>query len=362
MMTRLVLLGLVLLIGGCAAAPGMKMSPGSVEPKVEIIPITPELIAKQERARLEGVPSRLEIVGGEGDEGEYEYHIGPRDILSITVWDHPELTIPAGQFRAAETEGHRVAADGTIFYPYAGKVHVAGKTQAEVRELLTEKLSRQIANPQLDVKVVAFRSQKVYVVGEVANPGFQPITDVPLTVIDAIARAGGVTEQGDQTHVILTRGGSKYTINLLDITQRGEVSRNILLKDGDILSVSNRNRRKIFVLGEVTNPSSIYIPRGYMSLSEAISDAGGVNPRTSNPARIFVIRGTAERPEIYQLNAKNPAALVLGDQFQLQPRDVIYVATAGVTRWNRLIENLLPTASLLWDITNINTNINYRNF
>jgi len=114
MMTRLVLLGLVLLIGGCAASPGMKMSPGSVEPKVEIIPITPELIAKQERAKIEGVPSKLKIVGSEDDEGEYEYYIGPRDILSITVWDHPELTIPAGQFRAADPGGGAGAADREV--------------------------------------------------------------------------------------------------------------------------------------------------------------------------------------------------------------------------------------------------------
>ncbi len=360
MRTVVLLGGALLLLSGCALSPGMKMSPGTVAPGVNIVSITPQLIAEQERARLNaGIPPELDL-GGQNEK--YEYRIGPRDILSITVWDHPELTIPAGQFRAAETEGHRVAEDGTIYYPYAGKVHVAGKTQAEVREILMRELARQIANPQLDVKVVAFRSQKAYVVGEVATPGAQPITDVPLTIMDAITRSGGVTQEGDMTHVTLSRDGVTHEINLLDIYQRGEVSRNLLLKDGDILNVANRNRRKVFVLGEVTNPSSIFLRKGRMSLSEAISDVGGVNPATSNPARIFVIRGTAEKPQVFQLNARNPAALVLGDHFQLQPRDVVYVATAGVARWNRLIENLLPTASLLWDLTNINTNINYRNF
>ncbi len=359
MRIKIFLPALFLLISGCAMSPGMKMSPGSVAPGVEIIPITPALIAEQTKTGFKDIPTELTAAG---DNDKYEYRIGPRDILTITVWDHPELTIPAGQFRAADTEGHRVAEDGTIYYPYAGKVSVAGKTQAEVREILTEKLARQIANPQLDVKVVSFRSQKAYVVGEVATPGFQPITDVPLTVMDAVTRAGGVTPEGDMTHVTLSRDGTVHVINLLDIYQRGDLSRNILLRNGDVLNVANRNRRKVFVMGEVTTPSSLYIPRGRMSLSEAISDVGGINPGTSNPARIYVIRGTAEQPQVFQLNAKNPAALVLGDQFQLRPRDVVYVATAGVARWNRLIENLLPTASLLWDITNIDTNINYRNF
>ncbi len=340
-------------------SPGMKMSSDSVEPGVEIIPITAALIAEMERTEFENVPDELPVV--DSDE-KYEYRIGPRDILTITVWDHPELTIPAGQFRAADTEGHRVAADGTIYYPYAGTVTVAGKTQAEVREILTEKLSRKIANPQLDVKVVSFRSQKAYVVGEVATPGFQPITDVPLTVMDAVTQAGGVTAEGDMTQVTLSRDGVVHAINLLDIFQRGDVSRNILLKDGDILNVANRNRRKVFVLGEVTSPSSLFIPKGRMSLSEAISDAGGINPETSNPARIYVIRGTAERPEIFQLNAKSPAALVLGDHFRLQPRDVVYVATAGVARWNRLIQNLLPTAIMLRDIADIDSTIGDRNY
>ncbi len=359
MRIKLFLPGLVLLVSGCAISPGMKMSSDSVAPGVDVVPITAALIAEQARAEFKGVPAELTMA--DGDE-KYEYRIGPRDILTITVWDHPELTIPAGQFRAADTEGHRVAEDGTIYYPYAGKVSVAGKTQAEVREILTEKLARQIANPQLDVKVVSFRSQKAYVVGEVATPGFQPITDVPLTVMDAITRAGGVTVEGDMTHVTLSRDGVMHTINLLDIYQRGDLSRNILLKSGDILNVANRNRRKIFVMGEVTSPSSLFIPKGRMSLSEAISDVGGINPETSNPARIYVIRGTAERPEVFQLNAKSPAALVLGDHFQLQPRDVVYVATAGVARWNRLIQNLLPTATLLRDIGDINTTIGDRNY
>jgi len=230
-----------------------------------------------------------------------------------------------------------------------------------VRRILTRKLARQIANPQLDVKIVGFRSQKAYVVGEVATPGFQPITDVPLTIMDAITGSGGVTPEGDMTHVTLSRDGMTIVINLLDIYQRGDISKNLLLKNGDILNVANRDRRKIFVMGEVTSPSSVFIRKGKISLSEAISDVGGVNPETSNPARIYVIRGTAKKPEVFQLDAKSPASLVLGDHFMLQPRDVVYVATAGIARWNRVIQNLLPTATMLRDLGDIDATIGDRN-
>ena len=91
-------------------------------------------------------------------------------MLQIIVWDHPELTIPAGQFRDAETSGQQVGEDGYLFYPYVGMVKAAGMNVAALRDTLTERLSKYIQNPQLDVRVVGFRSKRVYVVGEVNSP------------------------------------------------------------------------------------------------------------------------------------------------------------------------------------------------
>ena len=353
---------LTLLFSGCAISPGMTMyeEPSNqqdaykTDSGVMIVPITVDLIYKQ-ATQKKRESSAAALNQRNKELQRYQYVIGPRDVLNITVWDHPELTIPAGEFRSAEAAGHLVAEDGTIFYPYAGLVDVAGKTVREVRDILTRRIARAIARPQLDVRVAAFRSQKAFIVGEVASPGPQPISDVPLTIVEAVNRAGGVTRDADMVNVTLSRSGKTIEIDLLAMYEEGDVVQNYILADGDILHIPDRAEQKIFVMGEVTRPSTILMHKGRMTLSEAISEAGGVDRVTSNPSKIYVIRGQQKATEIFHLNSSTPEAMILGDQFSLMPRDIVYVDTAGVTRWNRVIEQLVPTTTLLRNISNIKT-------
>ena len=176
-------------------------------------------------------------------------------MLSVTVWDHPELTIPAGEFRSPESTGHPVTSDGKMFYPHVGTIAVGGKTLPEVREELTQRLTRVIQNPQLDVRVASFRGKKVQVTGEVMGPAALPINDVPMRALDAITFAKGFTPEADMQNVILTRAGKTYRLDLQAVNERGQVGNNWLLQDGDVLHVTDRRENRVFVLGEVKKPA-----------------------------------------------------------------------------------------------------------
>jgi polysaccharide export outer membrane protein len=229
-------------------------------------------------------------------------------------------------------------------FPYAGKLKVSGLTSSEIHSMLTTRLAHYLRQPKLSVRLLAYRSKRVYVDGEVKLPGVQAINDLPMTLTEAINRSGGMNPTADQSRITLNRAGKSYAINLPLLVQRGMNPSDILLKNGDVVRVLARDENKIFVSGEVSGPRALPMRNGRLTLNEALGEAGGINPVTGDARQVYVIRRSSSESRVYQLDANSPGALAVAESFELSPKDVVYVAATPLTNWNRTISALIPGA------------------
>lgn len=219
-----------------------------------------------------------------------DYIIESRDVVSISVWGHPEFTSEhsaANNFAIVDgntapaivgdayglknvnkdtIDRYGVNAQGNIHMLFAGNVHIAGLTVDQARDKVVNSLKDYIANSDVKLTVVGYRSKFVYVVGEVQQNQTLPITDVPL------------------------------------------------------------------------------------NLTTALQLAGWVNSTTANVNQIYVLRLNRKNGEVnaFWLDAGSVAAMLFAQSFYLQSNDIVYVSTAGLSQFNRVMIQLLPTAETIW--------------
>jgi len=345
-------------LGGCAFAPGMYIgsaiqkeasaSAQDAPPAGRLTAITPDLI-RQQRAEANAT------IGKDVQQLfdlPKSYRIGAGDVLNIIVWNHPELAIPAAGGLATDAgslapvgNGLSVSQQGSVQFPYMAAVNLIGLTEYQARDAFTQRLAKFVKNPEVTLRVQSYRSGRVYLDGEFRSTGLQSLNDIPMTLPEAIGRAGGFTPLADRSAVAITRNGTTVVVNLPQLTALGINPANILLSSGDMVNVPNREESKVFVMGEVLRPSTQTLRNGRLSLNEALGEAGGVNPNSGDPRQIFVIRAANTfEPEIYHLDASSPTAFALAEGFALRARDVIYVDPVPLVRWNRVITLMLPSA------------------
>jgi polysaccharide export outer membrane protein len=223
-----------------------------------------------------------------GVSAQADYTIGVQDVITITVYDQADLT---GKFT--------VDADGSLTFPLVGRIKAAGLTLRHLEDDLKKRLADgYIRNPQVSASVDTFRSQRIFVMGEVRSPGAYPLSG-EMSVIEAIARAGSTTPQAaDEAMIVRPKAGQTtgpvlptdtdstiIRLNLREI-QEGALSKNVQLRDGDTLVV--QKARSVYVFGQVKSPGAYAIDKDTTVL-QALSLAGGVTDRGST-GRVKIVR------------------------------------------------------------------------
>lgn len=218
------------------------------------------------------------------------YLVGPHDVLAVSVYDQPDLT---GKYA--------VEADGTFTFPLVGRVKVGGLPLRDIEQLLRQELANGfLRNPQVSVAVEQYRSQRVFVVGEVRTPGAYPLTG-DMNVIEVLARAGSTTDSASG-HVLIVRPrpsrpvegptlpNAQTDAEVIEIDiealQSGKRAQNAQLQHNDTIVVPRVER--VYVLGQVRNPGSYPLPK-HTTVLQALALAGGITDRGSS-GRIRIVR------------------------------------------------------------------------
>jgi polysaccharide export outer membrane protein len=329
------------------------------------------------------------------------YQIGVSDVVRLTTrsaGNIDALTV-AQDLRATYT----VQDDGAISIPAIGRVVVQGLTPAQAEARLFERFVNARIDPTFSLEMAEFHARTVVIGGSVAAPASVPITLTPLYLDDAISRAGGAAASDlTDASIRIYRDGTLYQIPMaqylsvaqyrkirlfgndsvyidttsaldqaqiyfeqqitLAQTQHQAQAQSLAALNAELdqrratLAVRRTNfqdqlaldavaRDYAYLTGEVGAPGRFTLPFGRQAtLADALFSAGGFSSETANSAQIYVLRGAHDGGvTAWQLDARNVANLVLATHMNLRPNDIIFIAEQPVTRWHRVVQQIVPS-------------------
>ena len=264
-----------------------------------------------------------------------DYHLGPGDIMDISVWRRPEIS----------RQNIVVAPDGVISLPKVGIISVSGQTIANITKTITDILSKSYEHPQVTIIVRQFHNNKAFVLGRVSEPG---VVNFPGdgTLLEALALAGGLPHIGKDTFLTkcaIIRGNETVIwIDLRDLLDNGNMSLNARIQNNDVIFIPEAEDEMVIVLGEVAKAGPIMLKRG-LNLVEAVMRAGGYT-NAANLKKVFILRQEGTQGLVQQVDLKQ--MLESGDfkqNFALQKNDIVYVSPTGITRFNYVMKQLMPS-------------------
>jgi len=319
-------------------------------PRYEVVDIDPLVVASLRHKGWDSFSARF------GDRRiSSEPVIGIGDSVTVTIWEAssgglfsaPVVTdrISVGSNSAMIPE-QVVGRDGGVTVPYAGRIHVAGKTTRAVQTAIEHALEGKAIQPQVLVNVTRPISNSVSVDGEVANGARIPLSVKGDRLLDVVAAAGGVRAPVNETFVELSRGSKTTRMPLVTIINKP--AENIYLHPNDVLTLV-RDPQTFLAYGATGRNAEIPFDADGISLAQALVKAGGLLDNRSDPRGVFVFRyekpsvlrsirpesllavGNQPVPVVYRLNLMDANSLFLEQSFPVANRDLMYVSNSPST-------------------------------
>lgn len=283
------------------------------------------------------------------------YRLSAGDVLSIQLWAYPEITPPANSVnneQAVQALGYPIDASGYIQLPLVGRYKAAGKSLAQLNTELRSQFARYLKNPDVIVRVLSYQGQRYSVQGSVLRGGQFYLNDQPTSIYTALGIAGGINDKGANTYIQLIRNGQTYDLNTIELEKSGYSLHKLLVQPNDTIYVSTRENQKIYVMGESGKNQALPMRDQGMTLSDALGESLGINPLSGSASRIYVLRTNPNdrSTALYHMNLMSLGDFGLANQFKLRSNDIVYVDATGLTRWQRVINQVIPFSSALYNI------------
>ncbi|MCO8030457.1 polysaccharide export protein [Brevundimonas diminuta] len=295
--------------------------------------------------------------------------IGVGDTLAVSIFE-PGGALFGGGSNNAGSSGNQtlpplvVNRNGAVPIPFAGEVNVQGLTPTQASAAVRRALIGKVANPQVIVTIAGNTSNAVTVLGEVRNPGRQPLSSNHNRILDVIAAAGGPSRSLYDIDVRIQRDGKTYAAPMSVVTT--EFNENVRLQRGDQVNLVYKPRR-FSSFGAFNAVARSELPSGPLTLAEALSGVGGLDSNLANARSVLVFR--FERPEVaqalgiqqaptsrgvpvvYRLNLNEGEGFFIASNFQMQPDDVIYAPRAGAAEMRKFFEFVQSITRVVYDVS-----------
>lgn len=338
--------GMVMGVAGCA------QSPPSAPVTMSALPSP--VVSEQSQHLTQD--EMAQVFGGTEDGA---YLLGPSDIISVNVYDHPELSVPNPN-QYGNGGGVLITSDGSVGLPLIGDIHIGGMTLPAAEAKLQSAYAQYVVNPRVAVEVQQAQSMRYYLLGAFTSPGVKyPVH--PLDLLDALALGGSVDiPSADLYQAYVAHGNVKLPIDMHALLVNGDLTQNATLLPGDVIVIPTVQNEQAFVFGSVSKPGPVGFQTGTLSLLQALSDAGLDLSSITNGelSQVRIIRSQGANGQLFVVNA---TMIMQGKaaSFALEPGDIVFVPPSGIATWNQAINQLLPSLEAVSDILNPFVSIKY---